>query len=174
MAEKVKGELKVVKANDHGFYSVKIGDKWYGTGKKQAPSGVAQGDTVEGEFELEKGKYATITKAGLSKASSASAEAAAPAAKGSSAGTTDWVAKDASIRYQSSRKDALSYLALPGVLTALGLEKAKPADKIGIVDAVLDKYTAAFYDDVSTFGAVTRVNAPAVDPSAPPSEEDDE
>ena len=62
MAEKIKGELKVLKANDHGFYSAKIDNTWYGLGTKQKPAGVEIGDIVEGEMFLEKDKYKTITK----------------------------------------------------------------------------------------------------------------
>lgn len=169
MAEKIKGELKVVKKNDFGFYSVKIGDTWYGTGSKKEPL-VAVGDYVEGEFELEKGKYKTITKAGLTKAQGTSA------ATGAATGTSNdakWAAKDDSIRYQSSRKDALAFLALPGVLEGV-VGKAKPADKLGIVEATLDRYTAAFFEDVATFGAVTRANATVVDEAAPPADDSDD
>jgi hypothetical protein len=171
MAEKVKGELKVVKTNDYGFYSVKIDGTWYGTGSKKDP-GVVAGDIVEGEFELEKGKYKTITKAGLVKASAkaAPAGAAGPASTG-----TNWAAKDDSIRYQSSRKDALAFLGLPGVLESI-VGKAKPADKVGLVEALVDKYTASYFEDVATFGAVARANGTTEqnDPAAPPAEDEDE
>ncbi len=175
MAEKVKGTVKVVKQNDYKFYSVKIDDTWYGTGAKNDPKVVA-GDYVEGEYELEKGKYKTITKAGLVKAkgtepTTGTSTGGAPATGGGS--TMSWAAKDDSIRYQSSRKDALAFLGLPGVLEGIA-GKAKPALKLGVIEATLDRYTAAFFEDVSTFGAVARANATVVDEAAPPSEEDDE
>lgn len=171
MADKVSGELKVIKKNDHGFYSVKIGDTWYGTGKKEAPSGVSQGDMVEGEYILEKEKYKNITKAGLTKAK---APAGASTSGSGSTGGTNWAAKDDSIRYQSSRKDALALLGLPGVLDSI-VGKAKPADRQGLVEALVDKYTASYFEDVSTFGAVGRANGTgAADPAAPPADEDDE
>jgi hypothetical protein len=170
MAEKVKGELKVVKTNDYGFYSVKIDGTWYGTGSKKDP-GVVAGDIVEGEFELEKGKYKTITKSGLKK--TAAPAGAAQQDKQQSTGT-NWAAKDDSIRYQSSRKDALAFLGLPGVLESI-VGKAKPADKVGLVEALVDKYTAGYFEDVATFGAVARANGTTTeDPAAPPSEDDDE
>ena len=171
MAEKVKGELKVLKANDNGFYNAKIDGTWYSMGGKIKPAGVEVGDIVEGEYTLEKEKYKTITKAGLSKA----AKAAAPAA-GSGATTTQssWAAKDDSIRYQSSRKDALTLLGLPGVLDSI-VGKAKPADRQGLVEALVDKYTASYFEDVATFGAVARANGTTTaDPAAPPREQDDE
>ena len=171
MADKVSGVIKVVKKNDFGFYSVKIDDTWYGTGQKKDP-GVVAGDNVEGEFELEKGKYKTITKAGLVKAS---AKVAPVGATGSgSTGGTNWAAKDDSIRYQSSRKDALALLGLPGVLDSI-VGKAKPAERQGLVEALVDKYTASFFSDVATFGAVARANGDtAADPSAPPADDEDE
>jgi hypothetical protein len=170
MADKVSGVIKVVKKNDFGFYSVKIDDTWYGTGQKKDP-GVVAGDNVEGEYELEKGKYKTITKAGLTKA----AKAAAPAAGSGQATTSSWAAKDDSIRYQSSRKDALTLLGLPGVLDSI-VGKAKPADRQGLVEALVDKYTASYFEDVSTFGAVARANGTgaAADPAAPPADEEEE
>ncbi len=167
---KVNGVLKVVKKNDYGFYSVKIDDTWYGTGSKKEPS-VVTGDTVEGEFFLEKEKYKTITKDGLKKVSASSGAAPAAATTG---GGTDWAAKDASIRYQSARKDALTLAGIPGVLSAVGLDKAKPADKMGIIEAFVDKKTAEYFEDIATFGAVTRVSAPGADPEAPASDESDD
>jgi len=170
MAEKVKGEVKVVRANDHGFYSVKIDDTWYGTGQKKDP-GVAAGDFVEGEYELEKGKYKTITKSGLTKAAK---QAPVGASGGGQSSPSSWAAKDDSIRYQSSRKDALAFLALPGVLDSI-VAKAKPAEKVGLVEALVDKYTASFFEDVATFGAVARANGTATeDPAAPPADDSDD
>lgn len=174
MAEKVSGELKVIKRNDFGFYSVKIGDTWYGTGSKNEPAGVAKGDIVEGEFELEKGKYKTITKAGLKKAAQAPAGA-------SGGGDSDkmskgeWAAKDQRIQYQHAQKVAAALIANPAILAAAGLDKAKPADKVGIIEGLFDKYTASVFEDVATFGAVARATgAVTEDPSAPPNDEDEE
>ncbi len=172
MADKIKGELKVLKANDHGFYSVKIDNTWYGLGTKKQPDGIAVGDIVEGEFELEKGKYKTITKAGLTKAAKA-----APTGAAGSAGTTSssWQAKDDSIRYQSSRKDALAFYSIPGALSATGFDKAKPAEKIGVLEALIDKKTAEYFEDVATFGAVARANGTTTeDPAAPPADDSDD
>lgn len=173
MAEKVKGTIKVVKANDHGFYSVKIDDTWYGTGQKKDP-GVVAGDNVEGEYELEKGKYKTITKAGLTKAAAKQAPVGA-----TSSGDSDkmskgeWAQKDQRIQYQHAQKVAVTILALPAVQELVN--KAKPADKIGVLESLFDKYTASVFEDVATFGAVARANGTtATDPAAPPSEDDDE
>ena len=167
----VKGEIKVVKCNEHGYYSVKIDGTWYGMDSKKDP-GVVQGDIVEGSYFLKNDKYKTITKAGLTKA----AKSVAPvgATSSGSPGGTNWTAKDDSIRYQSSRKDALAFLGLPGVLESI-VGKAKPADKVGLVEALVDKYTAGYFEDVATFGAVARANGTTTeDPAAPPADDSDD
>ncbi len=177
MAKKVKGQVRVIKRNDYGFYSVKIDDTWYGTGSKKELSGISTGDVVEGEYELEKGKYKTITAAGLTKSTSKAPAGAASGGTSGSAGMSkaEWAAKDDAIRYQSSRKDALAFYAIPGALSASGFDKAKPADKMAVLEALIDKKTAEYFEDVATFGAVARANGTAAeDPAAPPNEEDDE
>ena len=176
----VKGIVKVIKKNDYGFYSVKIDDTWYGTGSKKELSGIVTGDAVEGEFELEKGKYKTITPAGLKKATGSPAAEAGSTGSGSKLSSdsgmskAEWAQKDLRIQYQHAQKVAVSFLAVPGVLAAAGLEKAKPADKMELIEALFDKFTAQVYGDIGTFGAVTRVNAPAVDPAAPASDDDND
>ncbi len=55
------------------------------------------------------------------------------------------------------------------------MNKAKPADKIGVMESLFDKYTASYFEDVATFGAVARAHGTTTeDPAAPPSEDDDE
>lgn len=177
MAEKVSGELRVIKRNDFGFYSVKIGDTWYGTGSKKEPAGVAVGDTVEGEFELEKGKYKNVTKAGLTKAAKqAPAGASSESSSGDKMSKGEWAAKDQRIQYQHAQKVAATLIANPAILAAAGLDKAKPADKMGIIEGLFDKYTASVFEDITTFGAVARATGAVSedDKAAPPSEDDDE
>jgi hypothetical protein len=177
MAEKVKGELKVIKKNDFGFWSVKIDDTWYGLGTKKELVGLERGDYVEGEFELEKGKYKTITKAGLSKAQGTDVKTGTATASSTSddkMSKGEWAQKDQRIQYQHAQKVAATLIANPAILAAAGVDKAKPAEKLGIIEAIFDRYTASVFADVGNFGAVARVNAPVVDPAAPPSEEDDE
>ncbi len=174
MADKVSGVIKVVKKNDFGFYSVKIDDTWYGTGQKKDP-GVAAGDVVEGEYELEKGKYKTITKSGLTKATKAAPTgAAAGAGGGDRMSKGEWAQKDQRIQYQHAQKVAVTILALPAVQELIN--KAKPADKVGVLESLFDKYTASVFEDVATFGAVLRANGTTTDkdPAAPPAEDDDE
>ena len=174
MAEKVKGELKVLKKNDHGFWSVKIDDTWYGLGTKQEATGIERGDIVEGEYELEKGKYKTITKAGLTKAAKSSAPAgAASSGDSDKMSKAEWASKDQKIQYQHAQKVAVTLLALPAVQELVS--KAKPADKIGVLESLFDKYTAKVFEDVATFGAVARANGTTTeDPAAPPAEDEDE
>ncbi len=177
---KVNGVVKVIKKNDYGFYSVKIDDTWYGTGSKKELSGISTGDVVEGEFELEKGKYKTITAAGLTKAAKAPSGAGqAPAGASSGSGDSDkmskaeWAMKDQRIQYQHAQNVAVALLSLPAVAELVN--KAKPADKIGVLEGLFDKYTATAFADIETFGAVARANGTTTeDPAAPPNEEDDE
>jgi hypothetical protein len=179
MAEKVKGELRVIKKNDFGFWSVKIDETWYGLGTKKELVGLERGDYVEGEYELEKGKYKTITKAGLSKAQGTDVKTGTPTG-GSTAGADDkmskgeWAMKDQRIQYQHAQKVAATLIANPAILAAAGVDKAKPADKLGIIEAIFDRYTASVFTDVGNFGAVARVNAPVVDPAAPPTDDSDD
>ncbi len=60
-----------------------------------------------------------------------------------------------SIVYQSSRKDALELVSILLQTGALDLKKVQ-SKKAGIIEAAVDRYTALFFDDVSTLGAVTR------------------
>lgn len=56
---KMRGVVKTARQNNYGFGSIKIGDTWYSTGKKAAPS-VSEGNVVEFEYYLKDGKYANI------------------------------------------------------------------------------------------------------------------
>lgn len=176
MAEKVSGELRVIKKNDFGFYSVKIGDTWYGTGSKNEPAGVAKGDIVEGEFELEKGKYKTITKAGLKKAAQTAPAGASSGGDSEKMSKAEWARKDQTIQYQHAQNVGIAFATNPAVLEAAGVNKAKPADKMGLIEALYDKYTAQAFEDIATFGAVARATGAVAedDKAAPPSEDDDE
>jgi hypothetical protein len=60
-----------------------------------------------------------------------------------------------SIVYQSSRKDALELVKMLLSSGALVLPKQQ-SKKVGIIEAWTDRYTAMFFDDVFTLGAVTR------------------
>lgn len=60
-----------------------------------------------------------------------------------------------SIVYQSSRKDAVLLVQMLLASGALALPKAQKS-KVGVIEAAVDRYTAMFFDDVFTLGAVTR------------------
>jgi hypothetical protein len=148
---------------------------YYRWGEKPVPAGVVPGAALIFEAEAKDDKSAQI-KGDIIVSQVQSHQAVQNGGTAAAAKPqVDWAAKDDSIRYQSSRKDALAFLGLPGILEGL-VGKAKPADKVGIVEAVLDKYTAGFFSDVSTFGAVVRANGNAEKESAKPVDEysDDE
>ncbi len=178
MAEKLRGELKVIKENEYHFFSVKVGDTWYGTNEKKAPVGVEKGDIVEGEYFLKDDKYKTIVKGSLKKASNeaAKAPAGASASDGDRMSKGEWAQKDQRIQYQHAQKVAATLIGNPAILEAAGVNKAKPSDKLGIIETLFDKYTASVFEDVATFGAVARANGTAEvkDPQAPPSDDDND
>jgi hypothetical protein len=86
---------------------------------------------------------------------------ATPAAAGGNAGLAQTLnlggARDASIQYQSSRKDALEFVGLIVKAEAVKLP-AKPADKLQALEALVDHYTAIYLADIGTQGAVARAN----------------
>lgn len=61
------------------------------------------------------------------------------------------------IVYQSSRKDAIELVKLILSTEAMTLP-TKKADRLAALEALVDHYTAQFFEDVSTLGAVTREN----------------
>lgn len=65
--------------------------------------------------------------------------------------------RESSIHYQSARKDALQMV---DIITRTGAVKlpAKEANKLEAVEALVDSYTARFFSDIATFGAVARAN----------------
>lgn len=66
-------------------------------------------------------------------------------------------AREGSIQYQSARGAAIDYVGL--VILNGGVKlPAKEAAKLEALDALLDSYTAKFFQDVETFGAVARAN----------------
>lgn len=82
---------------------------------------------------------------------------ASPPKTVSAAGPVDWAKKDASIQYQSSRKDALELVKLLVQTSAIKLP-AKTADIAAVISAAVDAYTAGFFMDIESFGAVARAN----------------
>ncbi len=88
----------------------------------------------------------------------------APASSGPSSGTTLGTSREASIHYQSSRKDALAFLAVVIQAGAIKLP-AKEANKLAALEALADSYTSAYFEDVATFGAVARAKGLVKEPA---------
>ena len=83
---------------------------------------------------------------------------ASPAAAGAvSAGRGGYGSpeREASIHYQSARKDALLFVQIALANGAIVLP-AKASAKLAAVEALVDSYTALYLEDISTGGAVTR------------------
>lgn len=90
--------------------------------------------------------------------------------------------RDESIRYQSSRKDALEMVTL---LLANGAVKLpeNAAKRAGVIEALVDRFTASYFEDIGDLGALDRaepVEKEAAEPApvkaktkAKPAEEDD-
>lgn len=152
MSKRVEGV--VFKVYDRDFrgkksYTIKIdGDPtWYRAGGKRWAGIAEAGNRVAFDAEPNEGRddAKIVSDVVLAKAT--------PAAGGSpSAGGGD---RGNSIVYQSSRKDALALVALLAQTGALKLPAAQ-AKKVGVIEAAVDRYTALFFDDVFTLGAVVR------------------
>jgi hypothetical protein len=69
-------------------------------------------------------------------------------------------ARETSIHYQSARKDALQFLGIAVPAGAIVLP-AKAAAKLKALDALVDFYTALYFEDIATGGAVTRAQEAA-------------
>ncbi len=128
-------------------------------GKNRYTNIAEVGNPVEFDAEEnEDGKSTTISKAGVHRTSMRNP---APAASGESRPgpvatvTTSSASRDESIHYQSSRKDALEFLSIAVTSGAVKLP-AKDAAKLAFLEAALDRYTAAFYRDIGTKGALER------------------
>lgn len=143
-----KGVVKYIDGpNNYGFYSMKIGDTKYGLGKSRPQFAV--GDTVEFDYYLKDGKYATV-KGPVSKAEGA------PAPKppqGSAGGSRDgyWADKDKydrevkepRIAFYAAYERAVLFTELAiksGAFPAL--EKAKAADKLGLLESFIEDKTS--------------------------------
>jgi hypothetical protein len=81
--------------------------------------------------------------------------------------------RESSIHYQSARKDALQ---LVDIITRTGAVKlpAKEAAKLEALEALVDSYTAQYFSDISTFGAVSRSSGEASEAAEAPAADDEE
>ena len=151
-------------------YSIKLEDNpiYFRTNAKRFAGIAEPGNMIEFEAEMNAdGKSANvqgdITK--MAKAAAAAASAASPAG-----------ARDTSIQYQSARKDALQLVQI--LLTAGAVKlPAKQAAQVSVIESITDKYTALFFEDIATLGAVTRANGDdgeGKEAAAPTAKDDDE
>jgi hypothetical protein len=156
------------------WYSIKLeGDDTYYRCKSSNP-GAIEGKTVSFEVDGDQvtSKPTIIESEAPKKAGYMSETSAAGSAY---AGPPLGSARESSIHYQSARKDALQFL---DIVTRTGAVKlpAKEAAKLEALEALADSYTAKFFSDISTFGAVARANGAEEEPATTgaAAEEDDE
>lgn len=126
--------------------------------KAALPAFLREGVTVELEGEIGRnGKSVFVVEGSLKEV------APAPQASG---GGGPMSRTDESIRYQSSRKDALAMVAILVQSGALKLPEA-PAKKAGVIEAAVDRFTAIYFEDIEQLGALARTppDAPAEKPA---------
>lgn len=159
LMSKVTGQ--VFKVYDKDFrgkklYSVKLEDDpiYYRMNENRHAGVVESGAFIEFDAEPNSdGKSATVKSAPKVVAPPQST-AAAPASGGLSVG------REASIHYQSARKDALTIVGLAISSGAVKLPAAA-AKKLKALEALVDSYTASYYEDIATGGAISRATAAA-------------
>lgn len=146
-------------------YSFKLEDNpiFFRLGTTRHEGVVEPGSVVEVEADLNSdGKSAKVTSV---KKASAQAQAQVAGAAGT---------KDSAIQYQSSRKDAIEFVILLNTTgTLASLLPKKEAAKVGFLEALVDKYTAQFYEDIGALGAVSRANGDS-EPAKGKAEAEDE
>ena len=129
-------------------HSFAIGDDWYGTFKSQPP---AEGDYVEFEYSENKAGYydvdmktLKITEAEVTE--SAGASKASPNAKAAFNKSSN---KDAQMRWQGARKDALALAAIAQEAGALDLGAAngKKEGKYEALQIWVDTQTLQYFKD---------------------------
>lgn len=152
MSKQVTGT--VYKVYDREFrgrmtHTVKIdGDPtWYRAGNKRFAGIAEPGNVVTFTAEPNPGRDDAKIISDITLAAPAPAAASGtPYADGN---------RDNSIVYQSSRKDAIALVQV--MLAAGALKIPKPeAKRAGAIELAVDRYTALFFEDVGTLGAVTR------------------
>jgi hypothetical protein len=155
MSDIMSGRVTRVHENtfDDGNVSVSFriaGDnRYFRTGRNRFAGIVEEGNTIKFKMQPVSEKAAKVIgtpKKGSGPTASAPAEAG---------GNKGYGSNDAAIRYQSSRKDALVMAGM--ILTAQALKlPAKESSRLEVLEALVDRYTAAFYADIETKGAVAR------------------
>lgn len=144
------------------WYSIKLeGDSLYYRCKAHNPGDIAGKQvefTADGfddtNAEIDVSTLKVITPKAAAGGSGNSAVQSGPALSGG--------ARDSSIQYQSSRKDAI---AMVDVLLKNGAVKlpAKEASREEAVSALVDSYTELYFTDIPSLGAVARANGTTTD-----------
>jgi hypothetical protein len=149
----IKGLVESVKSNEGKFgpmYSIYVNGTGYGTGKNS--QGASAGDFVEFAAVQNERGYWNVEK-GTLKPTSAPAGVSAPAAAPTNrpAATTNPVgdARQDSIVFQSSRKDALEFVKLLQAAGKIDFGKSKGADSIAILETYVDKFTEHFVSEAA-------------------------
>jgi len=138
------------------FWAMQVDNIQYGTKNDRPPC--KEGDYVEFEA-IEDGKYwradvATIRLVAVPAGNSNSNQGSVapvdnvtkPVYHGAKGGYNDPARQDA-ITYQSARKDALEHVGLLIAAGLLDFGKAKGAQKIELVDIIVDDYTVRYYNE---------------------------
>ncbi len=118
--------------------------------KNDLPPFVVPGATVSFEAEVGRnGKSCYVVDSTLKEV----VGAPKPAPGGT---PTGFGTRDDSIKYQSSRKDALVMVGLLAAAGALYNDKTPKAKLAGIIEDTVDRFTALYYEDIETLGALER------------------
>jgi len=145
----------------HSFRTEATGDTWLRANKNEFKGVMDEGNTVEIEVErttARGGKENVYLNSAKLVSGGAAKPAAGAAAGGGNGGGGRGHYSDATqqaIQYQAARNSAIEYLKLVVGANACKLPE-KEASRLKALDALLDSYTAQFYADTSTLGAVKR------------------
>lgn len=149
-------------------YSIKLEGSplYFRMGKKRNAGTVEPGNTIEffGEQTDEKSAKVTSEITASKKAAPQETSQAATGGKTYGSGSNGGDDRNASIVYQSSRKDALTLVGILLQANAVAVPAAA-AKKLAFIEALVDRYTSSFIADVGSQGAVSRA-VPAEKPKA--------
>jgi len=124
---------------------------WFRAGKNRYAGVAEPGNRITLEADpLPDGESARVVPGSVKLAA-----APAPVAQNGTPSASYGGDRNNSIVYQSSLKAANAFLATAVAAGAVKLPAAQAA-KLGALEAALDRYTAQFFNDVSTLGAVLR------------------
>jgi hypothetical protein len=127
--------------------------------KQPLPAFAVQGAIIDFEATPGRnGKSVFVNDASIREVS-----APAPLPSGGGGGGSG-ISTDTSIRYQSSRKDAIAVVGVLVAAGAISLDKVPVAKRQGIIEDLVDRFTAVYFEDIETLGALER--NPPVEPEA--------